>query len=79
MVQAIRSPSRSAARLVGDREAGRVDQRGGAVTEVDQVRRVAEALVDERADPHHTDSSDHTILLKQALEILGLRRGTVVK
>ena len=64
---AIRSPSRSASASCCGREAGRVDERGGAVAEVDQVRRVAEALVDERADPHHTDSST-TRLLKQCLE-----------
>jgi hypothetical protein len=34
-------------------EARGIDERGGTVAEIDQVRRVAEALVHERVDPHH--------------------------
>ena len=48
--------------LVRDGKARRVDRRGVAVAEIDHVRGVAEALVDELVDPHH-----HT-LLKEYLE-----------
>jgi hypothetical protein len=33
-----------------------VDQRGGAVADVDQVARVTETLVDELVNPHPTQS-----------------------
>ena len=52
------SPDAPAADEVLGREAGRVDDRGGAVAEVDEVGRVTETFVDEHPD------SDHHHLLK---------------
>ena len=47
--------------LVGTGEAGRVEDRGGAITKIDQIGRVPEALVDERVDLHHEGSSNHCV------------------
>ncbi len=44
--------------LVGGRESRWVDDSGGAITEVDHVRRVTEALIDEVVDAHRFPLSD---------------------
>ena len=50
--------------LVFGREAGRVDDRCGAVTDVDHVRRMAKTLVDELVHVH----PDLHHILKEPLE-----------
>jgi hypothetical protein len=58
-----RQPEAVGQLLMSDRKPRRIDDRGAPVIEIDQIRRMTEALVDELMYPHH-----HPLLIKELLE-----------